>query len=518
MRNDNIFITGGEVSGDSMIGYKEKIDSLTRLIEQRLDATGGIYVYGLYRMGKSSLLKHIIPLIEKNYSNLICIHLDLNVFNTNNQNSYAEFLEAIILELEDKLDELTDIDLTKVKEKISVFKNDDMLSIKYRLSFYKIFTFIKKAGLKVLLVIDEFDSAKDVFTCKADFELFRELVASKDYSVCLVTVSRQELSLIENVNPNNSSFKGVMHPFQIKGFDNDDIKEYRRILEEFYNYALSDQEITTITYYSGSSPYILSCIGYEIADSQLLGKETCIEDILNSTAILSKIGGFHDSIFKCLENDKDRNGVNFAEKLASVIIGPSFLASNEDVKLLISMNYLIDTGTEYLAFSHAFKKYLIEMSYSNDVLNNFDMLEKKMKVLLENNKDKLFAAVSTSDCDCDKNWFNVLSDTWDKIESKKFNKDNYIGQINNIYRKFHKNETVLNVMSLEDVMRIVRNYWSIFSYKFNDDTLDKWEIKFKDCGTARNPVHHGSVKRIYTTEEQNRINSYCMEIINQLSK
>ena len=517
MRTDNIFITGGEVSGDSMIGYEEKENSLTRLIEQKLGKTGGIYVYGLYRMGKTSLIKQIIPVLDKKYEDLICVYINLNEFNTGKLLSYSEFLEGIILELEDKLDELEDTELARVREKIGIFKGDDMSSMKYRLSFNKIFRFVKKSGLKVLLVIDEFDSAKDVFKSKADFELFRDLVASAEYSVCLVTVSRQELSLIENENPNNSSFKGVMHPFQIKGFSDCDIKEYRRIVKEFYDYELSEEDIGAITYYGGPSPYIWSCIGYELAECRLLGKEIHIDDILNSATVLSKIGGFHDSIFKCLEHDKDRNGVNFAEKLASVIIGPSFLATEEDIKLLISMNYLIDDGKEYFAFSHAFKKYLLGLSYSNDVLNNFDTLEKKMKLLLDDNKSKLFKTVNASDPDEDENWFAVLRDTWNIINSKKFNKSIYLSHINKTYSRFHKNETVLNVMSLEDVTMIARNYWNIFAGRFNNDPLNKWEIKLKDCGEARNPVHHGSAKRVYTTEEQCRINSYCMEIIKQLS-
>ena len=517
MNDSNIFITGGEVSGSSQIGYRDIMQKLTRMIEQRINATGGIYVYGLYRMGKTSITKQILPVLAQNHSDLVCVYLDLNKFNTNNSTKYEEFLKGIIIELEEQLEEITDFDLNKVMKKISDFHIQAMNEIGFRIAFNKVFSWIKKAGLKVLLVIDEFDSAKDVFTCKADFELFRELAASTEYSVCLVTISRQEISLIENENPNNSSFKGVMYPFPVKGFDQSDIREYCQVLEEGYNYRLSENDIELLKSYCGSSPYLWSCIGFEIADRQLLGKSFLLEDILNSTAILSKISGFHDSIYKCLEHDKDKNHVSFAEKLVSVIIGPSFLATEEDIKLLTSMNYLIDTGTEYVAFSKAFKKYLMELSYNNDILNGFDELEKKMKLLLESCKDRIFAAANASDTNDDENWFMVLNDTWRSIEHKSFSRAVYESQINGTARRFHKTETVLNVMSLEDVMRISRNYWRILADKFNNDTLDKWETKLVECGIARNPIHHGSVKRIYSIEEQNRIMAYCNEIIKQIS-
>lgn len=518
MREDNIFNTGGVVGGESMIGYKEQISSLTRSIEQKLSTTGGLYVYGLYRMGKTSLLRKIMPAIAQKSADTIAILINLKLYNTNKECSYGEFLGGIVFEIEEELDRIPETDAVKrIREKISAFYYDDIMSMNYRQSFNRIFRYIKNAGLKVLLVIDGFDAAKDVFGAKADYELFRDLTGLPEYSVCLVTISRQELSLIENVDPNNSSLKGVMHPFPVKGFSNQDIRDFCDVLKNNYDFYLSKDNTDLIKYYCGSSPYLWSCIGYEIAEHRLLGTYPDIEEILDSTPVLSEIGGFHDSIFKCLEQDKDRKGVSFTDKLASLIIGPSFLATQEDIKLMISMNYLIDTGTEYLAFSQAFKKYLMETTYSNDILNNFDTLEKKMKLLLETNKSSVFAAAGASGHNDDTDWLHVLSDTWANIEHRTFDDSSYKKQISSTQRRFHKSENVLNVMSLEDATRIVRNYWNKFASKFNNDPLDKWETKLKECGTARNPVHHGSVKRVYTLEEQTRINSYCMEIIKQLS-
>lgn len=517
MKDKNIFITGGEVSGESMIGYSETIDALSRTIEQKLDTTGGIYVHGLYRMGKTSLIKRIMPLINEKNNKQIVIYVNLNKFNTNDPNSYSEFLEGIVLEVEDALETIDGIDTEKIRKKISVFYSDDKTSMKYRQSFSKIFKYIKKAEMNVLLVVDEFDAAKDVFQSKADFELFRELTASKDYSVCLVTVSRQELSLIENENPNNSSFKGVMYPFAVKGFSKNDISDYCDVLKKNYDYDMSEDDINMVRNCCGSSPYLWSCIGYEIAEHQLLGTECNIEEILGSTAILSKLGGFHDSIFKCLEHDKDRNGISFADKLVSAIIGPSFLASEEDIKLMASMNYLIDTGSEYLAFSQAFKKYLMGVKYSNDILNNFDTLEKKLKVLLESKKDQIFTSVRTIQTDEDEKWYDVLRSAWSNIKHKTFDSSYYIKQIQNTNNKFKASETALNVMSLNDATLIIRNCWMIFSSDFNNDTYDKWETQLIECAIARNPVHHGSTQRVYTKEEQTRVNSYCLELLKQLS-
>lgn len=72
-------------------------------------------------------------------------------------------------------------------------------------------------------------------------------------------------------------------------------------------------------------------------------------------------------------------------------------------------------------------------------------------------------------------------------------------------------------MSLEDVTRILRVHWVMFSSYFHAQPLSKWELHFKECARARNPVHHGSIERVYSKEQQQRINSYCLEIIKALS-
>jgi len=519
MRTDNIFITGGEVSGDHMIGYKDKIEEFTRMVEQKLSTTGGIYLYGLYRMGKTSVAKQSLKQLQEAHPELLCVYINLNIFNTNKQNSFDDFLEAIIMELCELLDEFDDPSMDRVRKKISEFKKAEKSSVYYRISFNKVFTWIKKANRNVLLMIDEFDAARDVFSCKADFELFRELVASPDYSVCLVTISRQELSMIEHENPNNSSFKGVMYPYTIKGFTENDIADYCRIMKEYYDYSLNEENVDFLRAHCGTSPYLWCCIGYELTERQLLNNTSfSLEDVLSIPAILSKIGGYHDSIVKCLEHDKDRNDVSLADKLVGAIIGPSYLATDEDIKLLISMNYLVDTGETCLAFSQAFKKYLLSMTYSNDVLNNFDMLEKKLKKLLDERKDNLFQIVCANNTQDEKmKWFAVLSDVWQTLDNKPFNENGYEVQIKSTNKKFHTHETVLDVMSLEDVTRILRANWNVFSSYFHNQPLSRWETHFKECAKARNPVHHGSVERVYSKEEQQRINSYCIEIIKTLS-
>ena len=96
MRTNNIFLTGGEVYGAHMIGYRDKIETLVHMTEQKLQATGGIYVYGLYRMGKTSVVKETIRQLREKDPGLICLYLDLKQFNTNAETRFAALLSVIV--------------------------------------------------------------------------------------------------------------------------------------------------------------------------------------------------------------------------------------------------------------------------------------------------------------------------------------------------------------------------------------------------------------------------------------
>ena len=514
MRQDNIFQVGGEVTGDSVIGYRTYHATLRRSIEQRILGTGGLYLYGLYRMGKTSLIKSTAVEIEASQNNLIYLYIVTKDYK--GENAFSDMLEAIIRQLKRKLCRFPETNLSYVSKTIEYFEQDKENYILFREDFKDIFKNLKEAGMQVLLVLDEFDYAREIFKTSSDFELFRELTAASEISVCLVTVSRQELCYIEQANPYTSTFKVVMQPFAICGFEKEDIADYQKKMQEFYDISLSEEMLEALKFYCGTSPYLWSCFGYEIAEKKISTPDSdfcfSIEEFYHVPSILSKINAYHDSVFKCLKTDKDTQGNSFIDKLTGIVIGPSFFVTESDFTQLESLHYLIDNGTEYIPISGAFKTYLTEHSHSNDILNNFEVLEKKLKVILESEKSELCKVCHSSSANPDSQWYDILQ----KPYRNGFISANYQKQIDSTRKRFSKTVTALDVMSLEDATKIIKSFWSTFSKYFSHDALKKWETKLTECGKARNPVHHGTKSKLYTPEEQIQINSYCCEIIKQL--
>ena len=50
--------------------------------------------------------KQSLKRLQDVHPNLLCIYMNLNIFNTNSENRFNSFLEAIIIELEELLEEV----------------------------------------------------------------------------------------------------------------------------------------------------------------------------------------------------------------------------------------------------------------------------------------------------------------------------------------------------------------------------------------------------------------------------
>ena len=120
---------------------------------------------------------------------------------------FDELLSVIVHQLNKKFKNKK-IDLNKNKYKnlseiLDEFKNAKVGEMVYRNAFKDIFSELKYLKLHVILTLDEFDSAEEIFKSPADYELFRTLV-NPEYAITLILISRRQLYMIEKQNENAS--------------------------------------------------------------------------------------------------------------------------------------------------------------------------------------------------------------------------------------------------------------------------------------------------------------------------
>lgn len=505
---NNIFVVGPEVKGESQIGYERYLNKFTDIL---LNTINNISITGLKRYGKTSLAKEVIERVKaQSNGQVITIFIDLA-----KQKSFSDLLVSIINILEDEIIEADAVSIfesnvyNRYMEKLSKV---DPESKTYRDTFDSIFKWISRQGYRTILMIDEFDSASDLFTATADFEFLRDLSSNRDIGVSLVLVSRRQLYMIEKKNFNNSTFHGVVQTYPIDGFDSSDMELFYGILKKKYGIEVGAHSKQRLQYYCGRSPYLLSMFAYSIVDAYLKTGAYNVDAIYKNREI--DIENYYKSIFACLNNDKISvdgayEEICTIEKLVGVIVGPKIGIVEEDINLLENMGYLYSEKELYKSISGHFTNALRRVPLSVDTWNAVLGVEKKIKAMIRK-QVMVNNGVEYIDYDLWSQIFDNIGvtgtlDTYDKF-------------IDDSMQEYKCEVDLLDVCSLDVAVSILQYYWeNWFSKFFNNDSWDKWEHKLRLCASARNPMAHGH-EEFLSSESKASVNEYCESILKLLSK
>lgn len=293
---NNIFVVGPEVKGESQIGYKRYLDQFTNIL---LNTINNISITGLKRFGKTSIAKEVLSRVKaESEKTVITIFIDLA-----KQRSFPDFLMAVRNGLEDEI--MGEDSLAERVYQNTIFNRylDRLNAVEpesktYRDTLESIFKWITKQEIRVILAIDEFDAASDLFKETADFEFLRDLSSNRDIGLSLVLISRRQLYMIEKKNFNNSTFHGVVQTYPINGFEQEDLNDFFYALKDKYDIELNEYSRERLNYYCGQSPYLFSMFAYDIVDDNVIGKEINIDSIYRRREI--DIENYYKSIFACL--------------------------------------------------------------------------------------------------------------------------------------------------------------------------------------------------------------------------
>lgn len=504
----NIFITGREVQGDSMIGYERHLTKLTR---ELVENDNNISVTGIKKFGKTSLVKEVLRRVKKEYEGkLIILTMDLA-----KRDSFQQVLKQMGIALRIAVmgcPELKEDSLIKEYINLLLSTDPDVNMISYENYLEGTFQLLHTMDYKVILMIDEFDRAGEIFPGTSEYEFFRDLSANSDSGVLLVLISRRQLYMIEKKNINNSTFHGIMKTYVIHGFDDSDLEEYFSVLENRYKIKLTEKQIEQLKYYAGKSPYMWSLIGFSMVEEFRKGNRLDVEKLYQDNTI--DIENYYKSIYANLANDKiEVDGAlteNCSiEKLMGAVIGPIIDLTTNDIDYLVSMGYLCTRNERRYAISGHFTAYLRQKNYKADSWKHIISLEKKLKALIRKEIQKSIGEREVAYSD----WEHYMElagidgalDTYDKF-------------IENSIKDFHHDVDILDVMGLDVAITLMKYNWEqMFSQYFEWDGFHKWEGKLRMIAKGRNPMAHGH-EEFLTAEEKNCINSYCIEIMKCLQK
>lgn len=492
---DNIFQIGGQVKGDSFIGRTKFVNTIRKnFIDSEMRTAKSIV--GLTRMGKSSAVKNSFYDLP---DNVIYIYQDLNEWS-----EYCELWQDICYEIREQLKKMR-IQTEEVADYFADMDNAYLPWIRMSRSVKKIFRYLSEINIKTILVLDEFDNAASLFKeGTKHFELFRTIFSDGNYYVSAITISRRNLYSIEGATYQSSTFHGVLDILTFKGFDEFDMNEYFEVFSK-YGLVLDKLQKNKIIYYAGNAPYLLSIIGHYIVEALNIGENVDVDKIFRDKC--KAINDYYRDCIKHLERDDD------LRRIIPFVIGPNIGVTQNDKDELFNLGYFREDNGKLVAISEYFVTLLSSNMLQINIWDNIINLEKKLKQLIERELTRVVCHFSVAGENIN-DVFRVIMENTPGIELGDIYR--YDSFLMNNKKLFNLDSSYLDVMSMNDAIKIIKECWSdIFSSYFNNDLYSDWDAKFVKCSRARNPIAHGHEEYLSDLDKR-EVDTYCKQVFDIL--
>ena len=525
INNKNLFCEELPASGESFIGRKKLLSDIIEKWNDS-DGCGSQSVVGLNRMGKTSFVSYFENMIKSTDANAICIKLQLK------QSKFPLLIQRIMKQILDEYGSRLDPTIRNICEKTRSIRADTELDEYDIISYYEhMLRYMEKIGQKYLLIIDEFDSAK---ICWKDegryFDALRDSVQSKHF---LIIVSRRPLEVIEMDSYGQSCFHNVFPEINICAFDEDDMREYYKMLEENYHISLDENDRKSLEEYTGFCPTLLTAVGYRLAADAINNREQkSIENICTEANFYNNSVRHYKEFLKRMQEDGLWDDVvrilmGISPTLVEAVGRNSFDRSR--LQIMEVKGYLRKQNGQYVVFSDDFSAWAqtglfrseIDTIYSTIIeaeVSIREMLRKEMPIIWSNKYKH-------------SNWEDdFMNDDVRVPESVKFFTKTKIKNGNPDIRnhlrtakKYNPTATPVDAMTMKVKLLLIKEYWEDgIKTRFNSEKYSEWQDCFESLGEIRNPIFHGNIS-VDNVSNNNyhllkNVNDDASRIINQLSQ
>lgn len=496
---ENIFVVGPEAQGASFFGRKKWIRDLTNSL---FEGTASISLVGATRIGKSSLVRQVF---EQNGGNGY-LKLFLNISEYETPFAFWRTLwEGIRYELEEQ--ELMDGYLMRQYGRLDVLDAQREWYTPMNLCVKRILGHIREKGCRVVLAIDEFDGAVNVFgTQTHHYQLLRTICS--DGTINSILISRRNLHMLEGSVSYLSTFHGVFNEQVLRGFDDEDMEEFYAALSR-YGIFLSEEKKEMLEYYTGDIPYLCCMFAREMAASEAGEREVGEEEIKEIyRKNLNQINTYYNDLISRLKADKHM------ETLLYISFGSMVSINNvRKRETMLSMGYLKCEEKQgefrYYAYTKDFMTYLSLQPLNLPSWELLTASERKIKQIFGKEYPELESL--TYQTLLDPACIGKQEEIAEKYPELQLSWDEILRFCRTL--SVHKsNPSVLDVLTLTKVIGVMLNN-SVWNRKFLPYFKeDAWRSKLTLIKKLRNPMAH-SQEAYIKEQELAAFNQYCDEII-----
>jgi hypothetical protein len=488
---------GSTVTEERFVGRQSEL----KQINNRLfgNSFGNLAIMGLPRIGKSSLAWNGIITNKKTLleNKIIPLWIQLGEFS-----NLSEFFDEVLTQTTEVIEEnFPNLNLyDNFKSLMDSFINAEK-NIEKRRYVKKYLKSLKDNKIRLIVVIDEFDNAKDIFNLQ-DFQFLREISYNIEIKICIVTISRKTIQELEPDNGSLSNFYQIFDELRLKLFSDEDLVLYRERISKL-GLTISESYINHLLYYSGKHPFLLDMINYSVFN-QIEQSEINLDEIFSKILENLKLRLYneYESIINLMKQEE------LDSKLAQLIVGPQYNLTQRDVEKLLKYSLVSNSdNNSYECFAKYFEEYLFLKASEIDIWPLWKETEVEIRTII-----KQFLNEKYGETDWENKFVKGNPNKTDKIEALKLMKSKNIKSFGD-----KASTHIVDYTYPYDMFDcFIHSDWSWFKKILGKEFKD-WKPKFDVLSKARNPIAHNN-QGFLTQSELNSATAYCQEILSLIQK
>lgn len=499
--------SGPIVFGDDFIGRKTFLDYIKNLVNTVPGSGCRLSIIGEPRVGKSSLAYQATKGLQEDMLNRKILPVWVNLATFSTPACFFRFLVEETFAVIENLGIPVD-PIQKAYALIPLLESEVMLSFG---KIQRFFENVRKNGFSPLVIIDEFDHARNLFKGQiSPFQQLRELAYRPEWRLSFIIISRRSIREIEEQSGAISTLATIFQQRHLALFADCEFKEILCRLS-----AIVGKDLETLTPYierlCGKHPYFLTLFGNELISKVNGGvcpdhfSPEFLEEIYQQ--ISTNIFDTYSQMTHLLEEGNRLN------KLLELLFGPIQSLTNLDKEdfqklgIIMPQNVNIEDAP-FVPFSEHFGFFLRMISRDIDLWPLWSETEKSLRKCIAS---CLVSAYGD-------NWLAHLRKTAPKNTKDGKNFLDYCEAAQQREKKNFGSRASDDLFAYSypgDLFQTIMREWCLFE-KFLGKDKAYWNQRFEMLQKLRTPLAHNRIERIQEYQKD-QMAAFAKELLSKIS-
>ncbi|MGP2440523.1 ATP-binding protein [Streptomyces sp. JW3] len=498
--SNNPFATVGHpVHGDGHVGRSGPIEVLRERVLSQPTA-GATAIIGPPRIGKSSLAYHVFmrPEARVAFPQLLPVWM-----NVRTQAGVQQVFRRLSDDVWDALTERSaEID-RRTADAYHRAVEPGLPWAQAQSETQEFLRLVRRRGWRVVLILDEFDAARDVFkTEPGTFQALREIAYNLDWNIGLVTTSRRELrEIVDMADPDESTFPGIFRSLFLTCFDTAELGALTSRVPGASPDPDDDpgsRAVARLDDLTGGHPYLASVLLDRVC-SAARGGPVRLLDALDglAPALPAEFQYYYRDLEELLRAD------GRLRALLEVILGPQLVVTPDDAQSLLQQGLIRVREGGYRAFSDDFQQFLVLIGRKLGHWDNWMTVERRVRDLIESVFEDRYGTDWPTGLRKVRPKLVAMLDHCEELKARELRSFGARGSTR-----------ILDFTYPRDLYDLMASHWDLFGPFLKKDK-NYWNERFTLLAKVRNPMVHNRMS-VVTTVEQRAFQVYCDEIMEML--